>query len=541
MTNRALLAAACLSATAAWAKPPKLTLVISVDSMGTDVFQRMRPRFKAGFSTLLTQGAYFPSARYEYAETVTAAGHATLSTGANPWRHGIASNKVLNRATGKLEPVFYDPGHPVLEAPPGVDDSSPANLLSESVADKVKLATAGAGKAVSIAGKARAAIALGGHLGAAWWFNEPTGRFVTGTYYAKEPPAWVKAFNDKKNADAYHAKAWELLAPAKEYQGEDERPGESDWYGMGKKFPHPLNGGLPAPGGASYSALASSPFFNDVEVAFAKAAIDGEQLGKDDVPDLLAVSFSAPDRTYHLYGPYSWEVQDGYLRLDKAIGELLAAAEKAAGGKANLAVVVSADHGGADIPEGWAARGLDGVRMSPKALGEGLSKELAAKFGGAALVSAIEEIDVYLDAKVMADKKLDPAAVRRAAAAWLSKQPDTALAVARDDLFEHDTTPGLLRTVQLDYLAERSGDVFLVLKPYHVSEVEPGGTSHGQPYLYDSEVPVILYGRGVKAGVYPSAIKVTDVAPTVSALMEVGTPSSAEGSARGEALALPPR
>ena len=333
---------------------------------------RSRPKFKAGLQTLVRDGATFPTARYDYAETVTAAGHTTLATGANPSRHGVNSNKILNRTTGKLERIFADSNHPVLEAPLSSDDVSPVNLLAETLSDRLRLSTQSRGKSISIGGKARSAIALGGHLGEAWWFSEEVGKFVTGTYYRKEFPAWVKAFNDKKLPDTYFAKEWALAEPVKEYIGDDDRTGESDWYALGKKFPHPLTGGLAQAGPQSYSALASSPMFNEIQVAFAKAAIDAEGLGKDDIPDLLSISFSALDRTYHLWGPYSWEMQDHVMRLDKAIGELITAAEKAAGGRANLLVVLSADHGGANIPEQWAALGVDGVRVSPTTLEKAL-------------------------------------------------------------------------------------------------------------------------------------------------------------------------
>ena len=525
----------------AFAKPPKLTLFISVDSFGSDVFMRSRPKFKSGLLTLVRDGATFPTARYDYAETVTAAGHTTLATGANPNRHGINSNKILNRTTGKLERIFADSNHPVLEAPLSNDDVSPLNLLAENLSDRLRLSTQSRGKSISIGGKARSAIALGGHLGEAWWFSEEVGKFVTGTYYRKEFPAWVKAFNDKKLPDAYFGKEWALAEPVKEYIGDDERPGESDWYGLGKKFPHPLSGGLAQAGPQSYSALASSPMFNEVQVAFAKAAIDAEGLGKDDIPDLLSVSFSALDRTYHLWGPYSWEMQDHVLRLDKAIGELITAAEKAAGGRANLLVVLSADHGGANIPEQWAALGVDGVRVSPATMEKALEKELATKFNGGDLVSALEEVDVYLDQKVIADKKLDLTAVRRYAASWLARQPEVALAVAREDLYGIDPSAGWLPTLRAGFHPDRSGDVLFILKPGRVSEPEPMGTSHGSPYTYDAMVPVLLLGRGVKGGYYAHEIRVVDVAVTVAALMEMLPPNQAEGEVRDMAITISPK
>ncbi len=513
-------------------------LFISVDSMGSDVFLKNKHRFKAGLARVLNEGAYFPVVRYEAAECVTAAGHATLATGANPWRHGIVGNRWVNPKTGKTEPIFADSGHPLLDAAPGNDDASPLALAAETLSDHLRAFTYGRGTAIAIAGKGRAAIALGGKLGEAYWFNEDTGRFGTGTYYRKELPAWVKGFNDKKVPDGYHGKAWELLGDKKEYFGDDDRPFESDWYGMGRVFPHPLSGGLPSPGKASYSALASSPMMNDVVVEFARAALAGAELGKDDVPDLLSVSFSSVDRAYHLYGPASWETQDMYARLDRSIGELVSAAEKAAGGKQNLVVVISADHGGANIPEEWAAQGFEAVRVSPEPLKKGLAEELNTRFGVPNLVLGIEETDVYLDRKALADKKLDGPAVRRAAAAWLAQQPDLAVAVAKDDLGVLGQD-GALKALKLGYYPERSGDVLMLVKPFHVLEFEAKGTSHGTPWSYDAEVPLLLFGRGVKAGEYFGPAHAVDIASTAAALLEMGDPAMAEGHALAEALAVP--
>ncbi|MEW5743083.1 MAG: alkaline phosphatase family protein [Myxococcota bacterium] len=537
MTRLALFACLALSLSAA-ARPPRLTVMISVDSLGTDVVQRNRARFRAGLARLNNEGAVFPVSRYELAECVTGVGHATLATGAWPNRHGIVGNRLFNRATGKLESVFVDPSHPVLEAPLGPDDVSPLNLLADTLSDRLRASTALKGKSVAISGKPRAAIAMAGRLGDAWWFHEQVGRFVTGTWYKKEFPTWVKAFNDKKLPDAVHGKKWELLGPAKDYVGEDERPFESDWYGMGVTFPHPLNGGAPAPGPQSYSALASSPMMYEVLVPFVKAAIDGEQLGKDEVPDLLSLSLSSLDRTYHLYGPTSWEMQDHLLRLDKALGEILTYAERAAGGKANLVVVLTADHGGANIPEEWAAQGLDAGREPPAAFIKGLNEELEKRFGVTNAVAAIEEVDVYLDAKALEAKKVDGEKARRAAAAWLAKQPALYTAIARDDLFTANGN-GVLRALRNGFHPERSGDVLMVMKPFHVLESEPKGTSHGTPWSYDAEVPLYLFGRGVKPGQYATVPLAIDVAPTVAALMELGNPAMSEGKPTAEALLLP--
>ncbi|HVE87555.1 MAG TPA: alkaline phosphatase family protein [Myxococcales bacterium] len=530
------LALAAAIPTAALAKPPRLTLVVTIDSLGTDQLLRMRPRFKGpGLGTLMAQGAFFPNTRVEYADAHTGPGHATLVTGANPWRHGVIGNDLLNRATLKLEPVFADADHPILEAPPGVQDVSPANLLAESLADRVRLFTQERGKAISVAPKPRAAIAMGGRLGQAWWFSEAVGKWVTGTWYTKEFPGWVKAFNDKALPDGYFGKEWTLLEKKDAYQGEDDRPFEGGLYALGRTFPHPLSGGLPRPGKEFYTALNWSPLMAEVLVQFVKAAIEGEQLGKDDVPDILFVSFSQNDYVNHLYGPFSWEAQDALLRIDKALGEVVALAERAAGGRANLLVVVTADHGMAAVPEEWAARGVPAMRVAPAPVQQALTKELSARFGGD-VVATIETLNVYLTGKGYGAAK-DGAAVRRAAAAWLAKQPGVAIAVARDDLESAGDLRGYGRALRLTYHPDRSGDVLFVPRAFAVWDTESFGTDHGSPYAYDCQIPLVVAGHGVKSGHYAQDISLADVAPTVATLMEMGVPAQAEGKVRAEIVA----
>jgi predicted AlkP superfamily pyrophosphatase or phosphodiesterase len=389
---RPLALALVLLSLPALAKPPRLTLFITVDALGTDLLLRTRPKFKGGLRQLLDGGAYFPYARMDYAKARTASGHATLATGANPWRHGIVDNRMMDRATGTQMSVFRDEAHPVLEVPMNVataGDTSPLNLMAETLGDRLRVTTRSRGKVVSLSGKGRAAIALGGRLGQAYWFDETVGKFVTGTWYTKEFPTWLKAFNAKGLPDGYFSQEWTQLLPKGDYLGEDDRSYEEDEVGLGRTFPHSLTGGLQSSGPRSYTALAGSPFSNDLLVQAAKAAIEGEGLGKDEVTDLLAVSFSGTDRVFHAYGPYSWEMQDTLYRLDRTVGELLAAAERAAGGRANLVVVLTADHGGAAAPEHWAAEGLPARRLNPKELAQGLTQELRARFPQTELTATI--------------------------------------------------------------------------------------------------------------------------------------------------------
>ncbi|MBZ4414573.1 alkaline phosphatase family protein [Myxococcus sp. XM-1-1-1] len=533
---RALVLTAVLASLPAAARPPRLTLLITVDALGSDVLLRNRPRLQGGLGQLLDSGAYFPYARYGYAKCRTAPGHTTLATGANPWRHGIVDNRWWDRASGKRVYSFVDPAHPVLEAAskPG-QDASPVNLMAETLADRLRMATQQRGKAVSMSLKSRSAIAMAGRLGQAWWFDEDSGKFVTGTWYAKEFPQWLQQFNARKLPDRSFGKTWELSRPRAEYVGEDDLPHEADSYGLGRVFPHPLMGGLKAPGTDFYKAFGVSPDSHEFLVEAAKAAIAGEGLGKDAVPDLLMVSFSGTDNVFHEYGPYSWEMQDTVLRLDKALGELISAAERAAGGRANLSIALVADHGGAAAPEEWAAAGLPAQRMHPKAISEGITAMVKERFGPDVTV-AMEELDVYLGGPALASGKVDGAQVRRAVVDWLKKQPIVVAAVTREELFSAPDPAGHLATLRKGYYPERSGDVLYMLAPFQVVYYDAQGSTHGSPYSYDSQVPVVFAGKGVKPGTYMTELDPVDVAPTLAALMEMGMPASTEGKPRAEIL-----
>lgn len=534
--RKALALLVLLTSTAAFAKPPKLVLFISVDGMGSELFLRSRPKLRYGFAQLARSGAYFPSARYGFVKTSTGPGHATLATGANPWRHGVIGNRGLNQKTGKLEPILSDVAHPALEAPPKLEDVSPENLRVESLGDRLRLSTYGKARVVALSQKARAAIPFAGRMGQAYWFNDAVGKFVSGTFYTKEFPAWLRELNERKLADASFGKEWQLLLPATEYQGEDDRAAEADLLGLGRTFPHPITGGLPGPGPQYYDAFGRSPFMNELLLQAAVAAMAGEQLGKDDVPDLLAVSFSGIDKTTHLFGPASWEAQDMMLRLDRMIGELMTAAEKAAG-KGNVLFVLTADHGCASLPEEWAAQGLPAARLNPETLGRELNAALKAKFGFEPVLGVDDDgVDVYLDPKLIAERKADAAAIRRAAAQWLNQHPQIALAVSRDDLTTAPDRGGLLPLLRRGYHEAVSGDVLMVARPFQIVDRWPSGTNHSSPWSYDAVVPVIFAGRGVKPGTYGQQIDPIDVAATLAHLLEMAPPAQSEGQVRAEIL-----
>jgi len=524
-----------IAGTEAAAKPPRLTLFIAVDALGSDTLQRIRPRLTGGLARLLSEGAFFPNAHYEYAETVTSPGHTTLITGANPWRHGIVANQIIDRASGNPVPAFTHPRYPLVGAPTTPDGaSSPQAVLAETLSDHLWVSTQSRGQVMSISEKSRAAIAMAGRRGQAWWFSAETGGFASSAYYVQELPTWVKQFNDRKIAQTYFQKSWIPLKPPGQYLGKSTGQFAIEAFGLGRAFPHPLSGGLSSPGAQSNQALLATPYSDQLLVQFAIAAIEGNRLGSHDGPDLLAIGFSAHDFVFHYYGPHSWEVQDVLFQLDRSLETLLAAAEKAAGGRANLVVALSADHGGAPIPEELAAEGLPAARVNPRTLETQLRAELTRRFG-ADLLLAIHGTNVYLNPKAMADHKLSATTVDRAAAEWLTRQPAVAFSVAQEDLpqCENSYAPALRK----GFYPERSGDVLFILKPYHILTEASAGTSHGTPYWYDSQVPIILHGAGVRRGLYPQPISTVDLAPTLATYLEIGQPANAEGTPRSEVFA----
>ena len=248
------------------------------------------------------------------------------------------------------------------------------------------------------------------------------------------------------------------------------------------------------------------------------------------------MSFSSNDYVNHQYGPYSWESQDALLRIDRAMAELVTASERAAGGRANLLVVVTADHAIAAVPEEWAARGVAAVRVNPQGVAQALSKELGARLGGE-VTAVLEPPDVHLGGKAYLGAKPDAAvAARRAAAAWLAKHPSVVVAVAKDDVDTAGDLRGYARTLRLGFHPERSGDVLIIPRAFHVWDPESVGTDHGTPYAYDTQIPVVIAGHGVKAASYAQEISLADVAPTVATLMEIGAPAQSEGRVRAEVV-----
>jgi hypothetical protein len=560
----ALLTLPLLASAEEPAVAPKVKLVVHVvfDQLRGDLIDKWQPHFgEGGFKRLQTEGAWFKNCHYPYAITTTGPGHASMLTGATPSKTGIVNNEWYDRA--KAANVYcagsdrYDlipaaiPEKVVegdAQKPPvkkkAVGD--PDRLLSPTLGDVLK--ERGAGKVFGLSLKDRSAIFPSGHKAdGAYWFN---GRFVTSTYYRDSPHKWADDFNKSKAADAYFGRDWTKFRPELDYgkfAGPDDGAGEGKGVGEGVKFPHPIDGGLKAVGAGYYDALATSPFGNELLLDFAKVCIDAEKLGQRDAADLLTVSFSSNDLIGHTWGPDSQEVFDVTLRSDAIVESLLKYLD-AKVGVGKYAVMLTADHGICPLPEFAAKQGKDAKRISAAKLVLGCEGFLREKYGEieesesdpkektpTRYLEAVVPPYLYLNHRLLASKKLKSEDVAEALAGYLRKQEGILQVYSHAGL-----KAGLVgddaisRRVLRSFHAERSGDLYIVLKPYHlvgnvtVNDKLATGTTHGSPHEYDTHVPLLVYGPGIAGGARDEAVTPLHSAAIGADFLGVKPPKDAE-------------
>lgn len=513
-----------------------LVVTIAIDQFRADYLTRLRPTFgETGFKRLQNEGASFVG-HYGHYATYTGPGHALILSGSYPYVNGISTNKWFSYAANRSEAMVFDPNASIVgAAKTDADmDVSPANFYGSTLGDELWMGTGGASKTIAIATKGRGAILLGGRHAKTYWMNDDTGLATTSTYYEKELTGWVKAFNERKLADASFGATWDRLLPATAYTSGvgDDAPFEGGTKGLGKTFPHKLDGKLTAPGPDYYEAFMMSPFANDWELELAKAAVDAEKLGQRGTTDLLAISLSATDLAGHDFGPFSHEVQDIVARTDRQIGAFLDWLYGKVG-KEHVLVVLTADHGATPVPEQLAAAGFAAGRIKKKTIKDAVEAALTAKFGGEKWVVALEDPHVFLDRKLIESKKLDPSEVQRVAGEAAASLTGfggyfTRTQLLRGEVPDTDLGRSMLRT----YFGPRGGDVVLWTLPFHFwgkyGEKDQGST-HGTFYTYDTDVPVILAGPGVKPGRY-GVREMVDLAPTLAYALGVSPPAGSEGT-----------
>ncbi len=513
----ALFALACsLAAFAQSASPqrgrPKLVLLIAIDQFRYDYLPRFRSEYTGGLATLLQHGASFVNANLDHYPTVTAIGHSTMLTGATPALSGIIGNDWYDRASGKQITSVSDDSTKLLG---GVGDhagSSPHRLLVSTIGDELKRSGSAESKVIGMSLKDRSAILPSGHMAnGAYWFDEESGAFVSSTYYFPALPEWASAFNARHEPEKFAGKAW-----LPESAGKPERRIPSE---RGRK----LN-----------DAVYGSPYGNDLLELFAERAIDAEKLGQRGVTDLLTVSFSSNDAVGHSFGPDSPEVHAVSINVDRAIGRLFAHLDRTVGMK-NVLVMLTADHGVSPVPEVLQSQKMPGGRITGDFFVP-IRQALERRFGPGLWLLSTAGSSPYLNHQLIHEKNLDPAEVRRVAAQAIEDAPHVARVYTREQLTTIRSAADIIDSrVMRSYNAERSGDLEVLLEPYWIRGGGTGAT-HGTPYNYDTHIPLVFMGPGIRPGTYYESAVLNDLAPTVAAMLDIEIPSGSVGRVLDEAL-----
>jgi type I phosphodiesterase/nucleotide pyrophosphatase len=515
---------------------PRLALVIVVDQFRPDLLTRFRRYFgKSGLNLFLQRGAAFTNAAYEHAITFTGPGHATVLTGSYADQNGIVTNDWYDAASNREENCAADSSVRLI----GVkgEGRSPRLLLDSTVGDVMKHATGGRGRVITVAGKDRSAIMLGGHLAdAAYWLEDTL--IVTSSYYERELPDWVRRFNASGLASSYLGKPWDRILPVEAYAavGDDDVAAERDIAGT-RTFPHRP---IPDTSGRSFlEAFSSSPFHNEVLARFAMRAIVEENLGQDNDPDLLGIGFSANDLIGHESGPDSHEVMDVTVRTDRLLQQLFDFVDRRIGLK-NVVVVLTADHGVAPLPELMRKRGpgSGASRFDPAKVAPAAEAALVARYGPSAGSEWVVHHDfpfLYLNVRALAARRVPLDQAEQTAKGAVEKLPGVYQALTATELADQ-RAKGTHSGAELSFYPGRSGNIFYQLKPYVVPGRDSRGTTHGSAWPYDTHVPLLWFGGGIVPGIYESPAAVADIAPTLSTLLGIDRPSGSRGRVLREML-----
>ncbi len=537
-----LLAAAasfCLAApeTKAQADSPKLVVAITVDGLRGDMLPRFKDRFGPdGFRYLMDKGVNYTKAHFQQSNTITAVGHATLFTGGHPPQHGIASNVWFDSTSGKRIYCVGDDTEKMI----GSDKAgpSPRNLLSSTIGDELVLASGQKSRVFSVSIKDRGAVIGGGFQGKAYWYSKGTGDFVSSTYYFKDYPDWVKAWNAAKHADQYKNQPWQLMYDKASYvYGDaDDRPSEVSYGELGRTFPHSMKTEKPA---TFYKSLRVVPYGDTLTVNFAIELMKHEELGDRGATDMLAISLSANDYIGHYFGPDSLEAEDNLLHLDKTLGRLFAYIDEKVGLDKTL-IFLSSDHGVDDVPEHKHALGFPAGRHDEKKFVASLNSALQAKFGSKEdFIQTFIEPYIYLKGETVAKLGLDREAVEDTLADALLNTNGIAMAWTRHDLTTGNIpSNSITRKVQRAFHPDRSGDVYVIQNQFwYLSEWGAQlASSHGTPYTYDTHVPILFAGPGILPQTVNRPVAPSDIAPTVAVYLNTNLPSGAIGVPLNEVL-----
>ena len=519
-------------------KKSKLVIGIVIDQMRYDYLTRFADRYgKDGFNRILKNGFSLENAHYNMIPTYTAVGHASIYAGTSPSNHGIISNNWYDKVLKKSIYCVDDANYKTIGNEGIVGQKSPHRLYTTTVADQLQLAQNMQGKTIGISIKDRAAILPVGHsASAAYWYDAGNkNQWITSSFYMGELPDWVKAFNSNNKADEYLNETWETLYDINTYSQSraDSNIYENNLNGQEKPvFPKVLKKLREL--NDNFSLIKTIPAGNTYTVDFAKAVIKGEQLGKSEFTDFLAVSFSSTDYVGHRYGVASVEIEDTYLRLDKDLAHFFNFLDTEVG-KENYTLFLTADHAAVHVPSYLQSLKIPAHYISTKKLKKFLSDITQKYFNSKELIENVSNYQIFLDQEKIEALGFNKNTVAQRLADEVLSFDKIYKAVTARTLQTTNFTEGIMHALQQGYNPKFSGDVLMIPYPATLNYSRKG-TSHGSGYSYDTHVPVIFYGNGIKKGASKKTYKIIDIAPTISNLLKIEAPNGTSGKIIEEVL-----
>jgi predicted AlkP superfamily pyrophosphatase or phosphodiesterase len=518
-------------------KRPKLVIGIVVDQMRWDYLYRYYDRYTTGgFKRMLNEGFTCENTFINYIPTYTAVGHASIYTGSVPAIHGIAGNDFIINATGKSMYCTEDSTVQTVGSSSAEGEMSPRNLLTSTITDELKLATNFRSKVIGISLKDRGSILPAGHAAdAAYWFDNKTGNWITSTFYMSQLPEWVNKFNAQRLSEKYLKQNWKTLYDINTYVQSFPDSNRYEGNAVGSKsstFPI-----MTEKYADKFDVLSTKPFGNTLTMEMAKAAIKNEELGKDAITDFLAVSFSSTDYIGHKYGVNAIETEDTYLRLDQTLSDFFNYLDQNVG-KGNYTVFLSADHGAAHNPNLLLDKKIPAGLWPSGEIQKQLNAYLMDSFKVYGLVRSLSNSQVHLNYSAIAINHLNEDAITKTCVNFLRTKPGVSFVADVRNISEAALPERIRSRVINGYNTDRSGNICILLQPgWYAGSPNATGTTHGSWYEYDAHIPLVWMGWGIKKGSSNREVNMTDIAPTIAALIHIQAPNGNIGTTIEEALA----
>ncbi len=513
---------------------PKLVVGIVVDQMRYDYLTRFDSQYgNGGFKRMMREGFNCKNNHFNYVPTYTGPGHASIHTGTTPKYHGIIGNNWYDKDERSFVYCASDDSVQSVGTTDDAGQMSPHRMKTTTFSDENRLFTQLKGKTIGVALKDRGSILPAGHAanGAYWFHGMDEGVWITSTYYRNDLPQWVQDFNASEKAESY-LKVWDTYRDIKTYteSGMDENVFEGGFRGQDKAtFPYDLSKLKDENRG--YDILKATPYGNSLTADFAMAAIEGEDLGQDNITDVLTLSFSSTDYVGHNFGVNSKEIEDTYIRLDKDLERLFNYLDTKVG-KGEYTVFLTADHGAVEVPAYLKSVKIPSGYLDIKSRKEKFKNFLIETYGTEDIVENVSNDQVFINKEMLKELKLNPIDVQNAIAYEQLSYKNVDKVYTANTMNTTNYTTGIESLLQNGFNQKRSGDVIIVNDAAYIS-YGMTGTTHGSGQNYDTHVPLLFFGKGINQGSTYEKTEIPDIATTMSALLTTAFSNGFSGRVLG--------